>query len=139
MSTYWPPRPTQNWPPHNPLGDPAPREFVSAACEGEVCRYGTCTAPAVAKVEEAILFDDPNPGRHPLTAYICADHFGRLMRGAPDDEPKASDALDAAFVQASDAMVDAFVAELSKPEHNNRWGTREAIRVALTAALRARP
>jgi hypothetical protein len=42
---------------------------VSKACIGERC---WCGAPAVKKVGEEILFDDPNPNRHNLTSYICA-------------------------------------------------------------------
>ncbi len=51
-----------------------------------------CGAPAAAKVEEVIFHDDwsmsddprvnpnyPFKGRHPLTAYICADHFNAIM------------------------------------------------------------
>lgn len=66
---------------------------VSACCEGERC---FCGAPASAKVEEAIVFDDwsmsddpavnpnlPFKGRHPLTSYVCADHFGQIMRCKP--------------------------------------------------------
>lgn len=63
---------------------------VSACCEGERC---FCGQPASAKVEETIFHDDwsmrgdgPNGslppimrGRHPLTAYICAEHFAQIM------------------------------------------------------------
>lgn len=44
---------------------------------GEHCRFGTveeCAAPASHKVEE--VSDDP---RHPLTAYLCCEHFGAVM------------------------------------------------------------
>ena len=50
--------------------------FVSATCQGERCR---CGAPAVKKVGEEIAFDDPNPQRHNLTAYVCAHHYAELM------------------------------------------------------------
>ena len=48
----------------------------SRACIGEKCR---CGAPASKKVGEEILFDDPNPARHNLTAYLCAKHYAELM------------------------------------------------------------
>jgi hypothetical protein len=50
--------------------------FVSKACGGERCH---CGEPAVRKVGEEILFDDPMPRRHNLTAYICARHYAELM------------------------------------------------------------
>jgi hypothetical protein len=50
--------------------------MVSAACHGEIC---WCGAPAVKKVGEEILFDDPNPARHNLTRYICGPHYAQLM------------------------------------------------------------
>jgi hypothetical protein len=48
----------------------------SKACIGERC---WCGAPAAKKVGEEILFDDPNPDRHNLTRYICAEHYAQLM------------------------------------------------------------
>ncbi len=54
-------------------------EWKSACCEGEICNVGPCIAPAVAKVEEAIFSDDPARSRHPLTAYLCREHFGMVM------------------------------------------------------------
>lgn len=55
-----------------------PREkvFVGASCDGERCH---CGAPAVRKVGEEISYDDPNPRRHNLTAYVCARHFSEMM------------------------------------------------------------
>lgn len=50
--------------------------FVSGCCEGERC---FCGAPAVRKVEETIFHDDPQPQRHPLTAYVCYLHFRQIM------------------------------------------------------------
>jgi hypothetical protein len=50
--------------------------MVSAACHGEIC---WCGAPAVKKVGEEILFDDPMPARHNLTCYICGPHYAQLM------------------------------------------------------------
>lgn len=50
--------------------------FVSASCEGERC---SCGEPAQHKVEEAIFWDDPVQGRHPLTAYVCHRHFVEIM------------------------------------------------------------
>lgn len=56
---------------------------VSAACEGEFC--SVCGGPAAGKLGEEILFDDPHPNRHPLTAYVCRDHFDTVLnnRKAP--------------------------------------------------------
>lgn len=51
--------------------------FVSVTCEGEVCSI--CGKPAAAKVGEEIPFDDPNPHRHNLTAYVCEGHFRQIM------------------------------------------------------------
>ena len=50
--------------------------MVSAACIGETC---WCGQPAAKKVGEEILFDDPQPNRHNLTRYICAQHYAQLM------------------------------------------------------------
>lgn len=50
--------------------------FISASCAGEFC---TCGRPAVRKVEEAIMSDDPHRNRHPYTAYVCADHYAYIM------------------------------------------------------------
>lgn len=49
----------------------------SACCEGETCSM--CGEPAAAKVGEEIFSDDPNPHRHNLTAYVCAEHFAQIM------------------------------------------------------------
>ncbi len=51
-------------------------KFVSACCDGERC---FCGQPADHKVEETIFDDDPQPIRHPLTAYICHEHFVQIM------------------------------------------------------------
>lgn len=51
-------------------------EFLPASCRGERCR---CGSPAVAKVEEHVFDDDPAPYRHPLTAYLCREHFVDVM------------------------------------------------------------
>jgi hypothetical protein len=50
--------------------------FISGACDGESCR---CGKPVRHKIEETILFDDPMPGRHPLTTYVCHECFTQLM------------------------------------------------------------
>ena len=50
--------------------------FVSECCEGERCM---CGQPAVRKIAEVVFHDDPLPGRHELTAYVCADHFIMVM------------------------------------------------------------
>lgn len=52
-------------------------DFVSASCGGERCSL--CGSDAAAKIEETIFHDDPQPIRHPLTAYVCADHFKKIM------------------------------------------------------------
>lgn len=45
-------------------------------CEGERC---FCGRPAAHKIEETVFADDPQPIRHPLTSYVCHDHFVELM------------------------------------------------------------
>jgi hypothetical protein len=55
--------------------------FVSRTCEGERC---FCGQSAAHKVEESIAFDDPRPRRHPLTSYICHEHFRQIMRPAAE-------------------------------------------------------
>lgn len=56
-----------------------PPKWISATCAGEHCTYDGCGKPAFAKVGEEIPHDDPAPARHNLTAYICEDHFTKLM------------------------------------------------------------
>ncbi len=53
--------------------------FVSCCCEGELCSYEGCSAPAEHKVLENIFDDDPLPNRHELTAYVCHHHFRQIM------------------------------------------------------------
>ena len=60
------------------------KPFVSGCCEGEMCSFEGCSAPAEHKVEETIFYDDPIQTRHELTAYICHDHFRRIMGPAAD-------------------------------------------------------
>lgn len=55
--------------------------FVSLSCEGEKCY---CGAPAENKVEETIFLDDPRQPRHPLTTYLCHEHFRQIMGPAAD-------------------------------------------------------
>ena len=50
--------------------------FVSDTCMGETC---WCGQPAVRKVGEEFAPDEPNPIRHNLTRYICAEHYAQLM------------------------------------------------------------
>lgn len=61
---------------------------IPKACGGEVCRV--CKAPAAHKVEETPLIDPVEypPGTpiypwavpfHPLTAYLCCEHFTMIM------------------------------------------------------------
>jgi len=54
-------------------------DTLSKACVGETC---WCGAPAVKKVGEEIMFDDPTPARHNLTAYVCAAHYAQMMGAA---------------------------------------------------------
>ena len=51
--------------------------FVSGSCDGEVC--SVCGKPAKNKLEETIFWDDPNKMRHPLTAYVCREHFRMIV------------------------------------------------------------
>lgn len=52
--------------------------FIPASCRGERCTM--CGESATHKVGEEIMWDDPNPIRHNLTAYICCRHFEQVMR-----------------------------------------------------------
>ena len=53
-------------------------EFQSKYCRDEVC--GACgEAAAYHKIEEVVFDDDPNPGRHPFTRYLCNDCFFDAM------------------------------------------------------------
>lgn len=54
-----------------------PEPFLSKYCQGEKCHV--CKQPAYAKVEEVIFDDDPYQLRHPLTAYLCREHFTDIM------------------------------------------------------------
>ena len=51
--------------------------FVSRSCKGEVC--SVCGKPATNKLEETLFWDDPNRLRHPLTAYVCREHFRMIV------------------------------------------------------------
>lgn len=53
-----------------------PHNFVSRYCRGEHC---FCGRAAKHKVEEVIFDDDPMPNRHPLTSYVCHEHFRDMM------------------------------------------------------------
>jgi hypothetical protein len=44
-------------------------------CLGEKCR---CGKPAVRKIEE-VIFDNED-SRHPLTQYVCQEHFNEVLR-----------------------------------------------------------
>lgn len=79
-----------------PSGDarePALTVFRSESCDGEQCR---CGVQAAGKVEEVIFHDDPNPNRHPLTAYLCYAHLKEtLLGGLPSgDAPTDTQRLD---------------------------------------------
>lgn len=58
--------------------------YISKYCGGEKC---FCGKPAEHKVEETIFDDDPIPNRHPLTSYICHQHFRQIMGRAADRDP----------------------------------------------------
>ena len=64
--------------------------FVSAACNGEVCR---CGLPATHKTCEVIAHDDPNKNRHELCAYVCCAHFLALVGPAAPCEIRPSSDL----------------------------------------------
>jgi hypothetical protein len=51
--------------------------FVSSNCRGEICRI--CSRPATHRVAEEIPFDDPEPSRGRLTAYLCCSHFALVI------------------------------------------------------------
>jgi hypothetical protein len=51
--------------------------FVSGCCKGEIC--SVCGKDATNKLEEKIFHDDPNNMRHPLTAYVCREHFRMIV------------------------------------------------------------
>ena len=68
--------------------------FISGTCRGVTCHM--CgKAEAVMKVGEEIAYDDPNPHRHNLTAYLCglcADIVlhGAALRAAPAGEEEGA-------------------------------------------------
>lgn len=51
--------------------------WTTKYAKGERCTM--CGAPAVAKVGEEIMDDDPFPDRHNLTAYVCEQHFRAIF------------------------------------------------------------
>lgn len=53
------------------------QSFISKACNGEIC--SVCGESATNKLEETIFFDEPNKMRHPLTAYVCREHFQMIV------------------------------------------------------------
>jgi len=56
--------------------------FVSGSCRGErcsVCLRQKMLVDATHKIGEEIPHDDPNRGRHELTAYVCCDHYAMIM------------------------------------------------------------
>lgn len=57
--------------------DNSSNDFVSGCCEGEKC--SVCGNPATNKLEETIFHDDPFPTRHPLSAYVCKEHFKTIV------------------------------------------------------------
>jgi hypothetical protein len=69
--------------------------FVSGSCVGEFCSACYQTArvkvPAKHKLGEEIPFDDPNPRRHNLTAYVCCAHFRGVVGPAAPCQPEGPD------------------------------------------------
>jgi len=58
--------------------EPIKAHYVSASCGGEHCSI--CKQDATHKISEEITSDDPNPYRHPFSAYLCCRCF-RLVMG----------------------------------------------------------
>ena len=54
-----------------------PTHYVSKSCGGETC--SVCDKPATHKLGEEIMWDDPNPARHNLTAYVCCEHWTMIL------------------------------------------------------------
>lgn len=70
-------------------------DYIPACCQGEKCNM--CGEQAKYKVEEVLFDDDPTaynslwvgdqykgilsriPVRHPCTAYVCIECFGKIM------------------------------------------------------------
>ena len=54
------------------------RAEVAARCQGERCNFAGCGQPCVEKVETDMA------GRygHPLTAYVCREHYDAIMHGS---------------------------------------------------------
>jgi hypothetical protein len=59
------------------IADVSSSRFVSATCKGEKC--SVCGKNATNKLGEEIPYDDPNPNRHNLTAYVCREHFRMIV------------------------------------------------------------
>lgn len=59
------------------IDDVSSSRFVSATCKGEKC--SVCGKNATNKLGEEIPYDDPNPNRHNLTAYVCREHFRMIV------------------------------------------------------------
>ena len=59
------------------LADVSSNRFVSSTCKGEKC--SVCGKNATNKLGEEIPYDDPNPNRHNLTAYVCREHFRMIV------------------------------------------------------------
>lgn len=70
-------------------------EFISETCKGEKCTV--CGKDAYGKVGEEIRFDDPNPIRHNLTAYLCKEHFIMVLK--PHEYKKQQSKVEEALKQ----------------------------------------
>ena len=46
---------------------------------GQKNGFARCGDQAKHRVSEEIMHDDPNQIRHPLTSYLCCNHYGRCM------------------------------------------------------------
>jgi hypothetical protein len=74
-------------PPNVPESKPQENmENISKQCEGERCNI--CDKQATNKIGEEIMFDDPMPNRHNLTAYVCKEHFNLLFISKPEPVPE---------------------------------------------------
>jgi hypothetical protein len=61
--------------------------YTPGPAKGEHC--SVCGQAAQRKVEETIFDDDPRVYVHPLTTYLCLEHFNGLMTGGLQGEIKA--------------------------------------------------
>lgn len=80
----------------------------SVTCVGERC---FCGKPAAKKVGEEIPIDDPQPYRHNLTAYVCAEHYAQLM-GPLGAQQVGLSALTGGVMQADVGVTEEMVSHI---------------------------